>query len=65
MEKHGDIVPGQTPPEVTACKNKVAAFKQKFFPFVAQLNAAAAQSVTELDSDFRKSAADCAAAVLK
>lgn len=64
MEKHGDIVPGRTPPEVTACKKKVAAFKQKFLPFGDQ-TFRQIESVEELDADFRKSAAEQVAANLK
>lgn len=67
MEKRGDIVPGYTPPEAVACKKRVEEFKQRLFPFVsksAASNTVEAQ-VAELDSDFRKAAAETASAALQ
>lgn len=67
MEKRGDIKPEYTPPEAVACKKRVEELKQRLLPFAdktAKDNTAAAQ-INELDSDFRKTAANQTAAALK
>lgn len=67
MEKRGDIVPGITPPEAVACKQRVEEMKQRLFPFVGKTAAEkdAVTQVNELDADFRKTAAETTTAALQ
>lgn len=67
MEKRGDIVPGITPPEAAACRSRVEEMKQRFFPFIGKMATADAKvlQVNELDSDFRKVAAEKTTAALQ
>lgn len=67
MEKRGDIVPGITPPEAIACKKRVEDFKQRMFSFVEKMSGTRTHEdqIKSLDSDFRKVAADKAAAEIR
>lgn len=67
MEKRGDIVPGLTPPEAVACKQRVEEMKQRLFPFVSKMAAdtAVEAQIDDLDNDFRKAAAAKTAATIQ